>query len=470
MSKTARAVARPPVGRSLVGRLVWLAAGWSVALLIATGTALTLFFHQAALAEFNEGLAEDINTLLAGSSVGPQGQVLAPALIDARAERVYSGKYWTIAEPAPGKRGKLQELARSRSLWDANPITVPPAEVAAMTAAKDQTVFFAGEGPLQQPLRGAARLTRLPGRAAPVVFVVAEDASHLARDDERFAVTTALALLLLGAGVILAVVVQVRVGLQPLFAMGREVAGVRQGAAQRVTGVYPRELSPLAGELNALLDHNQDVVERQRTHVGNLAHALKNPISVLLAETEGSDTPLAEVVARQSELMRRHVEHHLRRARAAARSQTSGERTHVAEALDEMVRMFERIHAEKAVAIDWDADDDLAFQGEQQDFMELAGNLIENACNWCRRKVRVTTAREDPSRFVLVVEDDGPGLPASEREAVLRRGVRLDESAPGSGLGLAIVDELARAYGGSLVLDDARLGGLKATLHLPRAG
>ena len=215
--------------------------------------------------------------------------------------------------------------------------------------------------------------------------------------------------------------------------------------------------------------HNQETVERQRTHVGNLAHALKTPISVMLTEAEQQPGPLAEVVTRQTEAMRQQVDHHLRRARAAARIQGPGERTDVSEVLDELARTLERIFQDKGLEIDWDAPDDLYFLGERQDFMEIAGNGMENAGKWGRRRVRVRAAPDGEAHLTLTIEDDGPGLPPDRREEVVKRGARLDETAPGSGLGLSIVDELARAYRGSLELGDSRLGGLMLTVRLPRA-
>ena len=168
--------------------------------------------------------------------------------------------------------------------------------------------------------------------------------------------------------------------------------------------------------------------------------------------------------------MRQQVDHHLRRARAAARSQGQGERTAVGEVLDELSRTLERIFRDKGVRIDWDAPDDLYFLGERQDLLEIAGNAVENACKWCKGRVRVRAAALGPERFALVVEDDGPGLPQDRRDEVLRRGARLDETAPGSGLGLSIVDELARAYGGGLILGVSTLGGLRLEADLPQAG
>jgi signal transduction histidine kinase len=189
----------------------------------------------------------------------------------------------------------------------------------------------------------------------------------------------------------------------------------------------------------------------------------------MITEAAQRPGPLAEVVARQAEVMRQHVDHHLRRARAAARSRGQGERTSVSEVLDELARTLERIFIDKGVSIDWDADDELYFLGERQDLMEIAGNAMENACKWCKGRVRVRAQARGLDRLDLSVEDDGPGLAPEQREAVVRRGTRLDEDAPGSGLGLSIIDELARAYRGELKLGDTNLGGLRVDIDLPRA-
>ena len=451
---------------SLVRRLVILAAGWSLAVLLVSALVLALLFQQAAIRRFDQGLSELIDNLTAGTTIADKGEVVAPALTDLRALRAFSGKYWQIAEPA--EDGKLRVLVRSRSLWDSE-LKSPADIVQRLDREPGQPVSYNTLGPLNEPLRAMATQAKLPGRAAPVVFMAAEDRSPVDRDVRGFITATAIAFLLLGVGMIAAVVIQVRVGLNPLFVLRREVASVRRGKADRVQSSYPTELSPLADELNALMAHNQEVVERQRTHVGNLAHALKTPLSVMLTEARQVGGPLGEVVETQAEAMRQQVDHHLRRARAAARTQGSGERTSVADVLDELSRTLERIFHDKGVEIDWDADDDLYFLGERQDLLELAGNAMENAGKWCRSKVRVRAAATPGARLRLSVEDDGPGLTAEERAAGVRRGARLDESAPGSGLGLSIIDELARAYGGSLKLGEARLGGLLVELDLPRA-
>ena len=446
---------------SLVGRLVWLAAAWSLVVLAVTLSLLTFIFYAASLTRFDGGLKDMVDSLYAGSTI-EQAQVAPPELADARASRVYSGKYWEIGEVAGGK---LHSLAHSRSLWDSD--IAPPEDLSRLTLGS--TVHYDAKGPQSEPLRVIALTRGLPGRQAPVVFLAAEDRSPVNRDVKNFAIRTAALLVIAGGLLILAVILQVRVGLKPLFDLRREVMEVRKGRSERVAGQYPAELEPLALELNALVSHNQEVLERQRTHVGNLAHALKTPLSVMLTEAAGAPGPLAELVTRQAETMRTQVDHHLRRARTAARAQGSRDRTPVAPALEELARTLERIFEDKRVMVDWTAEDDLAFQGERQDLLEIAGNVMENACKWCRRAVFASAEPLGEERILLVVEDDGPGLPADRRSEVLKRGARLDESAPGSGLGLSIVDELVRAYAGRIELGESSKGGLKVSVELPRA-
>ena len=450
---------------SLARRLALLAVGWSVATVVIAAVVVAMLFQQAALRRFDAGLSDLIDNLISGSTV-EEGQVLAPALTDQRALRAYSGRYWAIAEPVVGATPRT--LVPSRSIWDSE-LKIPKDLPDRLKANPRKPVAF--DAPGLQPgerLRVVARWASLTGREAPLIFLAAEDRRPIDREVRNFFTATAIAVALLGVGLIAAVVIQVRVGLQPLFRLGQEVADVRRGTAERLEAEYPSELRPLTDELNALVAHNQETVERQRTHVGNLAHALKTPISVMITEASQRPGPLAEVVTRQAEVMRQQVDHHLRRARAAARSQGQGERTSVAEILDELARTLERIFRDKGLSIDWDAPDDLWFLGERQDLLEIAGNAMENAGKWGKRRVRVRAVAISPERLRLTVEDDGPGLPPETREEVIRRGARLDENAPGSGLGLSIIDELARAYRGSLSLGDSNLGGLSVVVELPR--
>lgn len=413
--------------RSLVRRLVLLAAAWNLVVLVLAGVFLTAQFRDAAIRRFDQSLAVLTDDLYAGSTVD-DGVLKAPVLTDIRATRAYSGRYWTIFDqPAGG--GGLNVIERSRSLFDSD-LMIPVEQSERLMSEPGKTLYFDLKGPQNRPLRAAALLARLPGYPRPVVFIAAEDRSPIDADADRFGRITTLALVILGVGLIAAVVVQVRVGLVPLFRLRREVAAVRRGRAEKLDGDYPEELAPLAVELNALLSHNQEVVERQRTHVGNLAHALKTPLSVMLTEAGQRPGALAEVVARQAQTMREQVDHHLRRARAAARSQTSGERTPVEPIMDELAVTLERIFQDKGVEIDWRCPEDLCFQGERQDFMELAGNVMENAGKWCKGKVRAEAVASSPEKMTLTVDDDGPGLPPDRWIDALKRGQRMDEHTP----------------------------------------
>ncbi len=452
-------------GRSLTRRLIWLAAGWIVAALVITGMVLTSQFQESGLRRLSGVLNATLDSVVFRTTATPT-TVTTPQIQDQQTLEPVSGKYWSVGEIRPD--GRFHVLTRSLSIWDSE-IPVPAEVPGRLQAAFGQTITYNATGPIGEPLRVAATIKSLPGRAQPLVFVAAIDRSNIDADTRDFATLTWISLSLLGLGLMAAVVIQVRIGLRPLYDLRVEIANVRKGKAARIERDYPVEIAPLAQQVNRLLDHNQEVVERQRTHVGNLAHALKTPLSVMLAETEGDQTALADLVRRQTEVMRGQVDHHLRRARAAARAHVLGERTPVAEVLDEMAVMLERVFQSKDVEIDWRAPDALGFLGERQDLQEILGNLIENACKWCRHRVRISAGANGLGQMIVVVEDDGAGLPEDRRDEVLKRGARLDEDAPGSGLGLSIVDDLTRAYGGRLTLAASDLGGLKAVLELPAA-
>jgi signal transduction histidine kinase len=462
-----RWIGRP--GRSLTRRLIWLASAWIVVALVLTGWVLTSQYQESALRRLGNSLSGVIDDVVIASTMTPEGLVVAE-IKDAPTLRGLSGKYWLVGEVDAD--GGFEVLARSPSLRGES-LFVDPDLPRRLQAAFGATITYNDPGILPdgaQPLRIAASMKSLPGRGEPLVFMAGIDRSDIEMDARRFATFAWSSLLILGIGLVIAVFLQVQIGLRPLFDLQVEIANVRKGRAARIEHDYPTEIQPLAEQVNRLLDHNQEVVERQRTHVGNLAHALKTPLSVMLAEAGDDPGMLADVVRRQSEVMKGQVDHHLRRARAAARAAHGlGEKTPVGEVLDEMAVMLERVFQSKGVEIDWRAPDELAFLGERQDLQEILGNLMENACIWSKRRVRISAGASGLGQMIAVVEDDGPGLPADQREAVLKRGARLDENAPGSGLGLSIVEDLTRAYGGRLTLADSDLGGLKAVLELPAA-
>lgn len=455
-------------GRSLTRRLIWLAAAWILIALAAAALVLTAVFQESALRRLGNALSDTIDETVVAASITPEGEVFIGEIQDARTQRLLSGKYWMVAEPT--SPGDMHVLARSVSLGRME-LDHAPDLTDRLRAAFGQTISYnAEDGPKGEPLRIAASMKQLPGRDRPVIFFAGIDRSDVDADTRQFATVTWIAMLLLGVGLVTAVFIQVQVGLRPLYDLVDEIAHVRQGRSHRIEGVYPVEIQSLSEQVNRLLAHNQETMERQRTHVGNLAHALKTPLAVMLAEAGTIPGVLPDMVRKQTRVMQDQVDHHLRRARVAARAAHGlGERTDVSEVLDELAVMLERVFEEKGVEIDWRAPDDLAFLGERQDLQEILGNLIENAAKWCVRRVRISAGPSTPGQMIVVVEDDGPGLPENQRDKALKRGTRMDEDTPGTGLGLSIVDELTRAYGGRVTLGDSAMGGLKAVLELPAA-
>jgi signal transduction histidine kinase len=379
-----------------------------------------------------------------------------------------SGWYWQVTRlDAP-----TRDVRSSRSLWDA---TLPQLGDANAGAAPGGTRQGYAEGPEGQRLRIVEQTIDL-GEEGRYLVAVAGDPAEVDEEIHSFDSALVLTFGVLAIVLLLTTTFQVRFGLAPLKRISEGLAAIRSGAAERLEGAFPVEIAPLARETNALIEANREIVDRARTHVGNLAHALKTPISVMLNEaTSHGDNPLARKVCEQTEIMRDQVTRHLERARLAARVAAIGTVTEVRPVITALARTMEKIHHHRGIAIDVDAPDSARFRGEQQDLEEMVGNLVDNACKWAQSRVAVeavsekTDPRHDRRRLRIVVDDDGPGLSPQEREQVARRGRRLDETKPGSGLGLSIVVELANLYGGGLTLGTAPIGGLRAELVLPGA-
>ena len=430
--------------------------------LVVGGVVLSNAFRKAAEDSFDARLSTDMDGLIAAAEPDPEGGVvLQDRFVNHQFDRVYSGLYYQIKPVTPGPRGQI-----SRSLFDQT-LKVGGNE-------KHGALFYGfAVGPENQHLRVLSRRVEFPISATPetndtraYTFMVAGDLSAVDAESAAFNGTLFWSFLLLGLGLVAAVFLQVRVGLQPLRRLKEALARIRDGSAQTLEGDFPAEIAPLARELNSLIEHSNEVVGRARTHVSNLAHFLKTPLSVLATEAEPEKTPLSDQVRRQVDTMRRQVDHYLARARAAGSVNVLGNRTQVAPVLSDLARVLARIHAERAIAIDWTCPPDLYFRGERQDLEEMAGNLMDNACKWAASQV-VVRATRDGARFTLSVADDGPGLSPEDRARVGTRGERLDESVPGTGLGLAIVRDISKLYAGFLELDAAPSGGLEARLTLP---
>lgn len=450
---------------SLAFRLFAGAAAWALALLLVGAIALSTLYQRSVIRTLDDRLTSIVGALVAAAETDPEGAVaLARRPSDPAYGRVFSGRYWQIVDTA--QSGEDSILIVSRSLWDETLAASQGLRNRAQ-ASPGQIVTGRAKGPAGEPLRVVAQAVLLPDRDDVVVMMAGEDRRPADRDVRNFAITSGVLLLGFAAAIAAGVFFQVRIGLAPVLRMRNNVADVREGRSERVDGQFPTELQPLADELNAMLDHSRELVERSRTHVGNLAHALKTPIAVLTNEAREAGGGFGDLVGRQTAIMTEQVDHHLRRARAAAHAKAIGARTEVAPTVGDLARTLTKIYARRGVTIDTDLAEGVFFRGERQDLEEMVGNLMDNACKWASSRV-LATARQGAERgFELLIEDDGPGLDEAGCETALQRGVRLDEQAPGSGLGLAIVSDLAKAYDGEVILSRSSLGGLCVRLSLP---
>lgn len=447
---------------SLRARLLVGSVAWILGALTVTGCVLGDLFRRHVEDRFQAELRIHLDQLTASIEFAPDtGLHLRTEPSDPRLRKPLSGFYWQVdQEGADTARGVL----RSRSLWDAA-LTVPA------DGPRDGEVHVHRiEGPDRERLVMMERIVRPEEAAGQALrLIVAADERGMTNPVREFVGLLVTALGVLAAGVIVAVLLQVSVGLAPLKRLREQLAEVRDGRSRRLEGVFPNEVRPLVDELNAVLQHDAEVVERARTQAGNLAHAIKTPLAVLGNAALREEGPLARLVAEQVATAQRQVDYHLARARAAAATQVPGLRSALRPAVEGLVRVMQRVHAERNLHIAIEAiPGDAAFRGEEQDLQEMLGNLIDNACKWARHEVGVSVAVRE-GEVAIVIDDDGPGLPADAREAMFARGARADEETPGSGLGLGIVRDLAQLYGGRIELGQAPAGGLRAALFLPAA-
>ena len=436
--------------RSLRGRLLLASVAGIAVASLAAAWLLGAVFERAAMRAFERRLADDLVTVIGVvARDGGGGVRLRREPADGRYARVFSGHYWQVGEGA--------QALRSRSMWDFEPPRPEPAASAVSFANLD--------GPQGQRLRSAQREIRLPGAAAPVRVWVASDQAILRAEVDEFRWLAGLSFALLAGGLMLAAAAQVSYGLRPLRGIADTLAGVRRGDSQRLDRAgLPIEVQPLAEHLNELLDHHERMVVRARTAAQDLAHALKTPLAVLDAESQSAGATLPGTVRDQVARMRGVVDRHLATG-APADTRQSAE---LAPVLANLLALMASAHRGRALALDDASPPGLRFRGAVDDLEEMLGNLLDNACKWAGGRVRVEAGTAD-GRLWIEVRDDGPGLPAAQREAVLGRGVRLDERMPGSGLGLAIAHDIAASYGGTLALAPAPEGGLAARLELPAA-
>lgn len=323
-------------------------------------------------------------------------------------------------------------------------------------------------GPYGEALRVRWLHVSLPDLVGDFRYAVAGPTSDIAADVKLFAVQLGITLAVLGLGLTGAVLLQVQYGLRPIDQLRRGVVAVRAGRVERLTPDVPEELKPLVGEINDLLEHSASLVERARGGAGDLAHALKTPLAVIRNEAATMGGPQGALVREQVAAVDASVERYLSRARSVGAAPAGGARTPLGPVLNDLAFSMKRLYDDRGLQVEIGDVADLAFRGDAQDLEEMLGNLMDNACKWAQCRVRVGASRIG-GPLSIIIEDDGPGIPAEGRVAALERGGRLDQAVSGSGLGLAIVRDLAELYRGALRLDASPLGGVRVTLELPAA-
>lgn len=445
---------------SLTGRLVISAVVWSFVALVVGGIVLSFAFRSYVLTDVDKRLELLLDTLVGISEVSPEGQFrFNQPLADQRFVTPYSGWYWQVSAEGMGPM-------RSRSLWD---FAFEPLHEQRSFSLR----YSIADGPDGQQLRLAEHDIILPEAEQVFHYQIATNMAEVQAAINRFnwLLVSALAVILIA--LTLALVVQVSYGLRPLRQIKRELGDVRAGRASKLASAgdsrLPQDLKPLVDEINGLIEQNDKLVQRARTHVGNLAHALKTPLSVIQNSVDGDDSERGTTIARQARDIRVHVDHHLKRARIAGGG--TGVGLPVRERINKLSKAVAVIAGDKKLKISIDCDAGIKFDGEKEDFDELMGNLLDNAAKWAKSEVSVTVVRKEKGlrrpMLDITIDDDGPGVPADKRDSLFDRGKRLDEQVPGTGLGLAIVRDIADMYGGNVKLDAADIGGLSARLTLP---
>lgn len=457
---------------SLALRLFIAAAAWLLLIVPVTAFALISLYRGAVETSFDVRLNYYLQYLIAASAPDENlGFVLeAPATLG---EPLFalpaSGWYWQIQ---PARQG-AEPVQKSASLVSET-LAMPNGGDDVDQPDPDITRIYVG-GPEGQVLRMVTRdIVFLEDPEDRVfTFAVAGDAAEI--DEAVWSFTTMLiaSFIVLSSGLLLATIFQVRYGLRPLAYLREGLAAIRSGDAERLEGSMPTEIRPLQDELNRLIQSNQDIIERSRTHVGNLAHALKTPLSVITNEARDRSDEFALKVSEQSEIMRQQITHHLDRARMAASAGVVGRATPLEPVVASMCAALEKIYDHRELNMTSECPKHLRFQGEKQDLQEMVGNLLDNACKWAGSKVHVEARKiETPANcsgefLEIAVDDDGPGLSEEMRSVVVKRGRRLDEDKPGSGLGLSIVADLSALYKGQFMIENGPLGGIRAKLILP---
>ena len=443
------------IRNTLTSRLVITSITWVTLTLAIVAVLLTILFQRHIEEYFDAFMFDHIEESIAAARINEQGQIFLTWIpADPRFMNPHSGWYWQIYE-----EDKL--VAGSESLLkDTIDFILPGAE----NYTQKQKVT----GPGNEALRALVLDVKLKGSSKLYTFAIAGSVNSIRRDVEGFTSKLGITLIILGAGLLMVVLLQIRFGLKPLRFLKDSLTNIRTGKENRLPENFPTEIQPIVHELNALLDHSEGLLDRARTQVGDLAHALKNPLTVIRNEAGEIKDHRGQLIREKADAMGAYVERYLSRARAAGSANIIGASVSVQPVTKDICYLMARMYQDKNIDIVLKDLQGLFFKGDAQDLEEMLGNLMDNACKWANSKV-IVSGEQKSTRLIINIDDDGPGIPEDQKDAVLQRGQRLDETVPGSGLGLAIVIDLAHLYHGSLTLHKSDAGGVGARLELPSA-
>ena len=441
--------------RRLTTRLIGLSVVWIILTLIATAMLITWLYRDHIEQHYAAHVVTHVEELVAAVSVGPDGQ---PRLFrqptDPRFYRLDSGWYWQVMV---GDR----LLARSNSL-DGRVL-----EIEHLNFDENHDVQIL-EDPNGKKLR--ARVVHMSHEHIPeaITILATSPEMQIADDVADFRLHIVLSFALLAVGLSGAVFLQVAVALSSLKAIRSSISDVKAGHTDRLPKDFPLDVQPLVDELNSLLDHNETLLKRARTQLADLAHLVNTPLTVIRNEARNIPSEQGQLILDQAHAMTGNIDHYLTRARVSGQGNVFGYRTSLKTVINDLRFAVERMYSDRDIKIKLCDKGDCRFRGETQDLEEMLGNLIDNACKWAKQKVEIH-CRLHHDRLTISIEDDGPGIPEEKVDLVLKRGAKLDESAPGYGQGLSIVRDIAEIYGGRLKLSRSSLGGLMAELELPAA-
>lgn len=452
------------LNRSIATRLAVSSLLWSAVVLVDAAAFLYHLYQQSTEQTFDRRLVGYANSVAASLALVKEKGSTFEIIGGVEFEFPFSGWYWEALE----SEGTETHQFVSNSLLGER-LTIPK-EWSEYDRESSQSIRWGyGYAPDGLRVRMIERTAKFDdGRF--YYIRVAGPASEIDDITSRFLYILVGTFSLLAVGWIITTFVQIRYGLQPLEELQRALSAVREGKKDRVSGNYPKDIAPIADELNLLLDTNKEIIDRARTQVGNLAHALKTPLSVIMNEAEVGNPKLADKVLEQAKVMRAQVDTHLNRARAAALVGTLGAKTSVNNVVEALSRTFQKIYCERNLKITTDVPKNTIFLGEEQDLQEILGNLMDNSCKWSHSQVHMNVSTSNESgrrRIKIAIDDDGPGIQNEDITTAIQRGKRLDETQPGTGLGLSIVADLTALYRGNVSFEASPLGGLRVILDLP---